>query len=108
MTFEQFQLEHQKRTEGKETFQPFLYAMGIAGEAGEVVDQVKKHIRENHGDPRLPLSAERKGKITLELGDLFFYIVRFCQVENIDLEGQVFEGAIKKLDRLIEDGKTWG
>lgn len=85
----------------------FLYAMGIAGEAGEVLDQVKKHLRENHADGSL-LSAERKGKVTAELGDLFFYILRFCEVEHIDLEEQVFEGAIKKLDRLIEDGKTWG
>lgn len=108
MTFGEFYAEMLIRTEGKETYPSFLYAMGIAGEAGEVVDQVKKHIRENHGDPLLPLSPERKMKITLELGDLFFYILRFCENEKISLEEQVFEGAIKKLDRLIEDGKTWG
>ena len=50
-------------------------AMGVAGEAGELVDAIKKHAIYNK-----PLDREN---IIEELGDLDFFITRLCQILNI-------------------------
>lgn len=49
-------------------------ALGLAGEAGEVADQVKKIMRDDNGE----LTTERLDKITKELGDTMWYIANMC------------------------------
>lgn len=44
-------------------------SLGLAGEAGELCDQVKKIIRDDHGE----FTDERRVKLTGELGDVLWY-----------------------------------
>jgi NTP pyrophosphatase (non-canonical NTP hydrolase) len=53
-------------------------ATGISGEAGELLDAVKKHVIYNK-----PLDVENAIE---EVGDLLFYIEGMCQLLNITME----------------------
>lgn len=48
--------------------------LGLAGEAGEVANKVKKSIRDNSG----MISNELRNSLLYELGDCFWYLVRLC------------------------------
>lgn len=71
------------------------YALGIAGEAGEVADLVKKHIGHGH-----PLDAV---KLQNELGDVLWYIAGLAQVLGLSLS-DVAQANIDKLLRRYPDG----
>ena len=62
-------------------------ALGLAGEAGEVANKVKKMIR----DDRLDREA-----IAAELGDCLWYIAALCRDLNVDMASV----ARKNLDKL--------
>jgi len=62
-------------------------ALGLAGEAGEVANKVKKMIR----DDRLDRDA-----IASELGDCLWYIAALCRDLNVDMASI----ARKNLDKL--------
>lgn len=53
------------------------WALGIAGESGEVIELVKKHVY--HGKP---LDAE---KLKLELGDIMYYISEMASANHLSL-----------------------
>src|SRR3989344_4682378 len=53
--------------------------MGLAGEAGEVIEKVKKVIRNNGGK----MSKEQREAIKQEIGDVLWYlsqVARFCDI----------------------------
>ena len=55
------------------------YALGLAGEAGECADKLKKHFRDDAGFVLSePLSAERRDAMKKELGDVLWYVARFA------------------------------
>jgi NTP pyrophosphatase (non-canonical NTP hydrolase) len=62
-------------------------ALGLAGEAGEVANKVKKIIRDGKLD-----KAALKG----EIGDCLWYIAALCRDLNIDL-GDVAKANLEKL-----------
>ena len=69
-------------------------AMGITGEAGEVVDILKKHLYQGH-ELDIPHIIE-------ELGDVMFYIVNLCNLLDIDLEKTIANNYYKLLERYPE------
>lgn len=69
-------------------------ALGIAGEAGELVDAIKKHVI--YGKP-LDLANVRE-----EIGDIRFYIEALCNV--LDLNDQtIIQENINKLAKRYKD-----
>lgn len=62
--------------------------LGLAGEAGEVADLLKKHLCHGH-----ELDRDR---LVDELGDVCWYIARACNLFDLSLE-QVLVGNIQKL-----------
>lgn len=70
-------------------------AIGLAGEAGEVADLVKKGIFHQHG-----LDAE---KVKKELGDVLWYVAALCSKLGFDL-GEVMEANVEKLKARYPDG----
>ncbi len=69
--------------------------MGLCGEAGEVIDIVKKHISHGH-----ELNRE---KLIAELGDVAWYLAELATVLNVDLE-DILKGNIEKLRKRYPEG----
>jgi NTP pyrophosphatase (non-canonical NTP hydrolase) len=56
--------------------------LGLAGEAGEVADHIKKVIR----DDDWGVSEERLDALTKELGDVLWYVAQLASELGLDLE----------------------
>ena len=75
----------------------FYPALGLAGEAGEVANKIKKIMRDRKGDVNNS-PGEVKDEIASELGDCLWYISALATDLGIGLDGVAFEN-IKKLDK---------
>lgn len=71
------------------------FALGIAGEAGEVADLIKKHLGHGH-----PLDA---AKLEKELGDVLWYVAALARRCGLTLQG-VAEANKQKLRARFPDG----
>lgn len=71
--------------------------MGLAGEIGEVVDIMKKHIYQGK---ELDITD-----VIEEVGDVLWYIANFCNVNNITMD-ECMESNIKKLRKRFPNGFT--
>jgi len=65
-------------------------ALGLAGEAGEVANKVKKMMRDNEFD---------KEGVTQELGDCMWYIAAMCRDLNVSMADLALANLEKLLDR---------
>ena len=72
-----------------------MAALGIAGEAGEVADHIKKHIGHGH-----PLD---KQAIAKELGDVLWYVAAMANVLDFPLE-KIAQMNIDKLKARYPNG----
>lgn len=82
----------------------FIYpALGLAGESGEVVEKVKKLIRDRAGS----VTDESRNQIKKELGDVLWYMSQLCNELMIDFN-DVAESNIKKLESRKSRGKLQG
>lgn len=73
-----------------------LCGMGVAGEAGEVCELLKKHVFYGH-----PLD---KTKLIREMGDVLWYMARLCEIHGIDIDS-IPEENINKLKSRYTSGK---
>ncbi|WP_036487113.1 nucleoside triphosphate pyrophosphohydrolase family protein [Myxosarcina sp. GI1] len=55
-----------------------IWCMGLAGETGEAIDYLKKHLAHGHELDR--------DKIALELGDVLWYLAVLAHELDLDLE----------------------
>ena len=67
-------------------------ALGLAGEAGEVADHVKKVLRDDGG----VVSEARRAALQAELGDVLWYLAQIATEAGLDLE-VVAEANLAKL-----------
>lgn len=70
-------------------------AIGLAGEAGEVAELVKKGIFHQHGLD--------KRKMYKELGDVLWYVAALCTKLDFDM-GDIMQANIDKLRERYPDG----
>ena len=75
-----------------------IMGLGLAGEAGEVVEHIKKYIRDGH------LDADELKK---ELGDSIYYWCRICKQFGIE-PSEVIQANVEKLISRRERGKLRG
>ena len=68
--------------------------LGLAGEAGECADLIKKTLHQGH--------SFDKEKLINELGDVCWYVALACSVMDIDME-EVLELNIEKLAARYPD-----
>lgn len=69
--------------------------MGLNGEAGEVIDSVKKHCFQGH--------ELDKAHLAEELGDVAWYLAVGCEAVGVTLE-DVMNGNVEKLKRRYPEG----
>ena len=67
-------------------------ALGLAGEAGEVCEAIKKAIRDDGG----AISERRRQMLQKELGDVLWYVAALCDELNLQM-GEVAGHNVEKL-----------
>ncbi len=77
--------------------------LGLAGEAGETADKVKKIIRDKGGYA----SEEDREMIIKELGDVLWYVANVARYLNVSLT-EVAEGNIQKLSSRKKRNRLHG
>ena len=75
-----------------EKFQVIYPSLGLSGEVGEVLELVKKALRDENGT----FSDERLSKLHKELGDIMWYLAAVCEDLGFDL-GEVATANLEKL-----------
>ena len=104
MTFEEYQQESRKTALYPGVGHNFVYpTLGLAGEAGEVADKIKKVLRDQDGK----LEDATKVEIEKELGDVLWYIAQIATELGLSLERVAAEN-IKKLLSRLERGAIKG
>ena len=98
MTFKQYQNEAVQTAIYDPTHAIVYPALGLAGEAGEVSNKVKKVIRDGVFD---------KDAIASELGDCLWYIAVLARDMNVDLE-EIAQANLSKLRDRKERGTLQG
>ncbi len=82
----------------------FVYpTLGLAGEAGEVAEKVKKVFRDSNGE----MTAEQKELLVKELGDVLWYVSAIAHELGTDLD-DVAQQNLKKLHDRMERDKLHG
>jgi NTP pyrophosphatase (non-canonical NTP hydrolase) len=74
-------------------------ALGIAGEAGEVVEKIKKLWRNDGLQYGYQLNQEQKDALTKELGDVLWYVTAIAMAMGVPLEQVAAMNMAKLLDR---------
>jgi len=85
-----------------EEYKVIYPALGLAGEAGEAADKVKKILR---GD--CELTEERRKAIALEIGDVLWYCATLAHDLGYDLE-EIGRMNYEKLKSRQQRGKLGG
>ena len=88
MTMNDYQKMAEKTAIYNSAHQILYPALGLAGEAGEVANKVKKMLRDNNFD--------REG-LSAEIGDVLWYIAALCRDLNIDMQ----DLAMANLEKLF-------
>ena len=70
------------------------HAIGLGGEVGEVLNEIKKLERDDNN----MLSNQRREKIIIELGDVMWYLTGICNRLNCSIE-DVLKNNIEKLTK---------
>lgn len=78
-------------------------ALGLAGEAGEVCDKIKKIMRDSGGVP----TKDQKLEILKELGDVLWYVANLCEELDYDMWYAAHVN-IEKLESRKERGVLGG
>lgn len=74
-------------------------ALGLAGEAGEVANQVKKMIRDDGGE----MTRDRLMNIVDELGDVLWYLTMLAEDIGESLEFIAIFNIMKLQERALRD-----
>jgi NTP pyrophosphatase (non-canonical NTP hydrolase) len=75
-------------------------ALGLAGETGEVVEHIKKIVRDENKEA----SPERIQLLKGELGDVLWYLTRLANELGLTLR-EIVEGNVEKLLNRRQYGK---
>ena len=78
-------------------------ALGLAGEAGEVCNKVKKIFRDNEG----VVSEEKKADLSAEIGDVLWYCAALAKDLDLNLE-DIAKANIAKLHARHNAGTIQG
>jgi NTP pyrophosphatase (non-canonical NTP hydrolase) len=82
---------------------PYYPALGLGGEVGEVLNKVKKVMRDHDGQ----ITNEFRDDLKKELGDVLWYVAALATELNLNLD-EIAEANIEKLYSRKERGVLKG
>jgi NTP pyrophosphatase (non-canonical NTP hydrolase) len=103
MTFNKYQQLAAKTAVYPEQYRVSYPALGLAGEAGEVCEKIKRIYRDDEGK----LTEERREEISKELGDVLWYIAILARDVGIPFE-KIAQENLQKLFKRMEEDKLKG
>lgn len=90
LTMEQYQKQAERTAIYKSEHAIIYPALGLAAEAGEVANKVKKIMRDGKFD---------RQAIADEVGDCLWYIAALCRDLNVDMADLAYKNLEKLMDR---------
>jgi len=96
MDFRRYQREARQTNRIPGDAEEITPLLGLAGEAGELLSEYKKHLRDREVHPLQPARIEE------ELGDLLWYISTVATHFDLDLEKIAEKNLVKARDRWAE------
>lgn len=104
MNFKEYQEKSRKTALYPNIGNNFVYpTLGLAGEAGEVAEKIKKVIRDKEGI----IDDATREEIKKELGDAIWYLSQIASELNLSFD-EVAEFNIEKLASRMKRGKLHG
>ncbi|MGC9046922.1 MAG: nucleoside triphosphate pyrophosphohydrolase family protein [Minisyncoccia bacterium] len=98
MTFGEYQNKSRKTAIYPDVNNNFVYpTLGLAGEVGEVVEKIKKVIRDKNNI----INEETKTNISQEMGDVLWYLAQLATELNLSLE-DIAQSNLDKLYSRLE------
>lgn len=108
MNFDEYQKQSRITAGYKEAGDNFTYPLlGLVGEAGEVADKVKKHMRDEGKYHPSELNDEQRLELAKELGDVLWYLAQLSTEIGFDLS-EVAQLNIDKTHSRMNRGKLGG
>lgn len=108
MDFKEYQEKSRVTAKYPELGDTFVYpTLGLTGEAGEVADKVKKHIRDRGITKPSQLTTEQKNELAKELGDVLWYVTQLASELGLELN-EIAELNIEKLYSRMDRDKLGG
>lgn len=96
MTFDEYQKAAHETAIYPDEIALAYVTMGLAGEAGEIANKVKKIYRDGESDVRAEFTARGDESLAKELGDVLWYCAELATVIGVSL-GDVAEANLRKL-----------
>lgn len=104
MNFEEYQKLSRRTAIYPDKDKNFIYpTLGLAGETGEVVEKIKRILR----DKNMVVSEETKKEITKELGDVLWYLAQLATELGLSLD-EIASLNIEKLSDRQKRGELHG
>ena len=103
MTFNKYQQLAAKTAVYPEQYKVSYPTLGLAGEAGEVCEKIKRIYRDDDGK----LTEERRAEISKELGDVLWYLAILARDVGLPFEKIAHEN-LQKLFKRMEEKKLQG
>lgn len=97
MTFNEYNIASAKTDQYPNECKPWVYALGLAGETGELCDKLKKMYRDNGGAPNPDIIHA----LSKECGDVLWYLTQFAKSLGFTLE----DVALINIDKLASRAK---
>lgn len=105
MDFDGYQILARKTAVYPGVGKNYVYpALGLGGESGEVLEKVKKLLRDKDGNKDYPGFAR---EITEEMGDVLWYLANLACEFNLSLN-QIALANLRKLQSREERGQLQG
>lgn len=104
MNFDDYQKEAKKTAIYPNVGENFIYpTLGLAGEAGEIAEKIKKVLRDDGGK----LTQEKKTELQKELGDILWYVAQLSTELGLSLS-KIADKNLEKLSSRKKRGKLRG
>lgn len=99
MTFEEYQSKAKTTAVYPKIADEFIYpVLGLAGEAGELANKIKKIYRDHDGN----IAEDYRKEIAKELGDVLWYVSQIATEFGLSLQDDVAHGNLSKLASRFE------